>query len=118
MTIEKFNEMRDRINAMRDKPKCNIKGCNNVVGYNRKNQGLRKLCSSHHRKKYGISNANRQQTRKKLIFNNKCSQCEWEGPCDRHRIEQGGLYIQSNVVVLCPNCHRLLHFKEWGYVRK
>ena len=97
------------------RPKCNIEGCNNLSAYNGKTQGYRKLCCSHHRKKYGISNRRRQDNKKKLILNNRCVKCGWNGPCDRHRIEQGGEYKQDNVLVLCPNCHRLLHFKERGY---
>jgi hypothetical protein len=102
---------------MIDKPLCSIPGCNNVRARNNKHQTYRKLCTTHHRLRYGISNANRQTIRKKLIDNNKCIQCGWLGPCDRHRVEHGGEYIPSNVLVLCPNCHRLLHFREWGYIK-
>ncbi len=54
--------------------------------------------------------------RKKIIRlfpnNKKCIICNWEGPCDRHRIVFGvnnGKYEKGNVTILCPNCHRLLH---------
>ncbi len=42
----------------------------------------------------------------------ECVICGWEGPCDKHRIKHGkdgGKYHRGNVMILCPNCHRLLH---------
>jgi hypothetical protein len=42
----------------------------------------------------------------------KCSVCGWKGPCDSHRIlrgKDGGRYTAGNVIVVCPNCHRLAH---------
>lgn len=43
-----------------------------------------------------------------------CSICGWnEASCDLHRIicgKDGGKYKTSNLIVLCPNCHRLVHF--------
>jgi len=42
----------------------------------------------------------------------KCVLCDWEGPCDLHRVifgKDGGSYTQGNVLAVCPNCHRLIH---------
>lgn len=100
---------------MRQRQKCNIEGCNNLQMYN-KNGTYRLICNKHHREKYGISKGNWTQRLKEQIDNNKkCSNCGWEGPCDRHRIvmgKHGGDYTQDNVMILCPNCHRLLHLQE------
>mgnify|MGYP002814665436 CR=1 FL=1 len=97
------------------RPTCTFIGCANLASYNRKSQGYRKFCNTHHRKKYGISNLNRQDKRKRLIPNSKCVKCGWDGPCDRHRVKMGkygGGYTTENVLVLCPNCHRLLHLSK------
>ena len=103
---------------MNSKPKCTFDNCNNVAmstGKNKDNsKRYDKFCSYHHKKKYNMPFGT--GGKKRIMFPNKqCILCGWNGPCDRHRVEQGGEYIQSNVLVLCPNCHRLLHFKEWGY---
>ena len=48
----------------------------------------------------------------KLFPNHQCSVCGWVGPCDRHRVisgRDGGEYIEANVQILCPNCHKLKH---------
>lgn len=90
-----------------DKPKCIIEGCNNVrmsKGSNSKGKTkYKKLCSTHYKLKQG---------RIYDIDTSKCSICNWLGPCDKHRVVygmDGGKYTQGNVIVLCPNCHRLLH---------
>jgi hypothetical protein len=42
------------------------------------------------------------------LVNIKCDLCGWDkAPCDRHRIEKLKGYIKENVMILCPNCHRL-----------
>lgn len=97
-----------RIKRKVNRPKCNIEGCDNIVttkGWNRQGskKRYRKLCSTHYRLKQG-----------KIfkIDTSKCSICNWLGFCDKHRImlgRDGGKYKQGNVIVLCPNCHRLLH---------
>ena len=104
---------------MNNRPKCIIEGCNNNAksrGHNKAgNITFSKLCSSHHNKKYGLPNSSRQRRywkKRKLFPNNECTLCKWVGPCDRHRIKMGkdgGGYVLGNVIILCPNCHRLLH---------
>lgn len=95
------------------RPKCQEKGCNNLA----KSQGRHKD-GTHRHKKYCYKHCcgkkyMNSRTRRKIKFPNlKCILCRWEGPCDRHRIKlgkDGGKYESGNVVILCPNCHRLLH---------
>lgn len=47
------------------------------------------------------------------IKTNTCSLCGWDlAVCDKHRMEpgiSGGTYTRDNILVVCPNCHRLLH---------
>lgn len=43
----------------------------------------------------------------------KCQICGWDGPCDRAHIipkSKGGTYKSNNVLILCPNCHRLYDY--------
>lgn len=46
-------------------------------------------------------------------FGDKCMECGWDkAACDGHHIipsSQGGLNTIENIVILCPNCHRLAH---------
>lgn len=47
--------------------------------------------------------------------NTRCERCGWdEAPCDRHRLSQALGYEAGNVIVLCPNCHRLAHKRKAG----
>lgn len=94
---------------------CVIKDCFNsqrFKGYNSSGQKMwDKLCDKHHRFKYGIIKKSIEffdKSNGAYIPNDKCSRCGWDkGPCDRHRkIKELG-YIEGNVVILCPNCHRL-----------
>lgn len=56
-------------------------------------------------------------SQKKAVRNptEPCWLCLWDVTgCDRHRIkhgEQGGVYVLSNILVLCPCCHRIAHRK-------
>lgn len=44
---------------------------------------------------------------------NPCQNCKWdEANCDVHHIlprSKGGTNEKSNLIILCPNCHRLMH---------
>lgn len=46
-------------------------------------------------------------------YGNRCEQCGWDkARCDVHHRKpksKGGLHTIANAVVLCPNCHRLVH---------
>lgn len=45
-----------------------------------------------------------------------CSNCGWnEAKCDIHHIvpkAKGGSDYPTNLTYICPNCHRLAHFKR------
>lgn len=95
----------------KNRRKCSMAGCNNIAmskGYDSRGKlKLRKYCSTHHKLSNGRCPEGMQAT--------SCSVCNWLGPCDRHRIlfgMDGGRYRQGNVVILCPNCHRLVHLGE------
>jgi 5-methylcytosine-specific restriction endonuclease McrA len=98
--------------------KCKIEGCNNLG----RNRGLTKrgtLCEKHHYLKYPNKiKGNTHKRLKKRLSGVPCQNCGWgETACDLHRIvpaTEGGRYTTDNVVVLCPNCHRLVH---WGHLR-
>lgn len=63
------------------------------------------FCDFHHKTRYGIDPHGFFKL--KNIANNKCERCDWEGPCDRDRLIPEKGYIEGNVQILCPNCHRL-----------
>jgi len=91
--------------------KCNINGCDNVSMLDSRGK-RRKLCTKHHRAKYKIPNLSGKDRIKSKFVNTECTLCGLTGPCDRHRVimgKDGGKYIKGNVIILCPNCHRLLH---------
>lgn len=69
-----------------------------------------KYCEVHHR----IRTANGKKhiswlmKGSQTIGNSKCQLCGWDkAPCDRHRISKEKGYTEENVLILCPNCHRL-----------
>ena len=55
-------------------------------------------------------------SRKKELVGDKCQFCEWDdAPCDGHHlksIKDGGKHKIDNIIILCPNCHRLLHYEK------
>lgn len=89
---------------------CTFPGCSNlaVLGSRDRNK---KFCKTHrYIKKY--SRRHKEDLAKRQFPAKKCVLCGWEGPCDRHRMvlgRDGGRYVEGNVAILCPNCHRLLH---------
>jgi len=91
------------------RPQCIVSGCSNLAAL-AKNGLFRKVCNTHHSIKYGLKSSD--QRRKEDFPACKCVLCGWEGPCDRYRIvwgRDGGKYVKGNVIILCPNCHRLVH---------
>lgn len=80
----------------------------------------RKMCQKHHRDKYNMSSRTDSQhdRLKKKLKGLPCEICGWnEAPCDLHRIvpgKLGGTYRTDNIIVLCPNCHRMRHFSKNG----
>lgn len=57
----------------------------------------------------------------KLERGNKCEKCGWKkSNCDVHHIipkKDGGTNDEDNLIVLCPNCHRVEHDKLRGRFR-
>ena len=96
---------------MKNRPLCIIEGCTNLA-LPRGNGKYRKLCTRHHKEKYGIPYSPYDRI-KKQFPNKKCILCGWEkAECDKHRIlpkNKGGTYKNGNVIIVCPNCHRLIH---------
>lgn len=87
-----------------------------------KNGSYRKICIDHFIKRHGkkpkskkrLSSQNIREKLRKTLDTNKCSICSWIGPCDIHRKIPGflgGKYTFENIMVVCPNCHRLEHRK-------
>ena len=80
--------------------KCTSKGIVNGKRY------YKNLCSVHHRERQLLAGT---------MSRDKCTLCGWIGPCDLHRViwgKHGGEYVRSNVISVCPNCHRLVHSKR------
>jgi hypothetical protein len=105
---------------MKEKQKqCAVEGCPNNARYKGKYVGPFTIekriygtyCEFHHRSKKA-----RQQKTIKYRFtkdarekfpNKKCQRCGWDKAyCDRHRVIPELGYVEGNVLVLCPNCHR------------
>ena len=103
--------------AQTNRPRCALKGCDNLaLPRSKKRGGYNKLCSTHMKVKYGMPQYRVEGTSgaamKRRFPNKECSACGWQGPCDRHRVipeTLGGGYTIGNVTILCPNCHRLVH---------
>lgn len=96
------------------KIKCIIDGCNNLGEWDSiKNYRVyrRRLCSAHrmHLKKHVIKSGRNSYVREKFkeIKCGVCEYCDWKGPCDCHRPNEGR-YTRENMRSACPNCHRLI----------
>jgi hypothetical protein len=114
-------------NGKFERPTCPIPGCNNVVAlsYSRGKVYFKKECTSHFQKRLKITPTpkkhkpgsktqtyKKDQREKKFGPSNVCALCGWMGPCDHHRKVKGKTkgagYVLGNVVIVCPNCHRLI----------
>ncbi len=102
------------------RPKCKLDGCNNLAMMKNKLKngewGFDRLCGTHHRLKYKMKlrpNDEYSQTGLKKLIVKPCERCGWnKSCCDLHRKingKDGGKYVLDNVMVLCPNCHRIEH---------
>ena len=98
---------------------CTIDGCHNRQSLQRTNKDgtktYRRLCDTHHRMKYNMPLNGLGRGWKYRCKQLPCEECGWDkSRCDIHRIvrgKDGGKYNAGNVIVLCPNCHRLRHPK-------
>ena len=92
---------------------CSFVGCKKLCrnkGIYRGTTRYDKWCEYHHRLRYAENGSDIYKTMadKFRIDNSICSVCGWnKAPCDRHRINPDAGYYEENVIVLCPNCHRL-----------
>jgi hypothetical protein len=91
---------------------CEIQGCDNKQVSKGLYKGRKRYdcyCSIHRqiiKEKGGYAASFYKMQRK------KCELCAWIGPCDRHRIISAkgrGKYTKDNIIIVCPNCHRLIH---------
>lgn len=97
-----------------DRKTCIFPGCTKLSRNKGKYKGKVRYdcyCEVHHRMKYKNDNAiSEYMLDRRKIDNSKCSVCGWDkAPCDRHRIKHDEGYKPENILVLCPNCHRLIH---------
>jgi hypothetical protein len=95
---------------MKIRQKCKIEGCNRLgrkKGFFNGEPIYGTKCSFHHKIK--SKNPNTIQFNEKFnLINDKCSLCGWDkAPCDRHRKNPNIGYTIDNVIILCPNCHRI-----------
>lgn len=94
--------------------KCKIENCKNLA----RNRGGGKrgtFCEKHHCLNYPNKfKGNGYEKIKNRLSGVSCQRCGWgESACDLHRIipgNEGGKYTTDNIIVLCPNCHRLVHY--------
>lgn len=93
-----------------NREKCTIDNCNRL----QRNKGMingkkiyGKVCGVHHKRSNGDTETGYHITSR--IPNGKCILCGWnKSYCDRHRLVPELGYIEDNIKLLCPNCHRLV----------
>ena len=96
--------------TIKDRPSCKI--CGNPNGWNRGQGRYVDLCAKHYRKKYNIPHEPKDRFKRKFD-NTTCCICGWnKAPCDRHKLDRKIGYLKGNVIVVCPNCHRMIHQKK------
>jgi len=95
--------------------KCSVAGCNRNGRNKGKYLGKTRYdhkCEMHHKEIY----PNLQNTyfyERSKVENFKCERCGWDKThCDRHRINPNLGYTRENIIILCPNCHRLEDIKK------
>lgn len=97
---------------MNIRKKCKIKDCNRLgrnKGFYKGETRYDNVCELHHRVNRKI-----YYFKKQNIKNKKCKICGWDkAPCDRHRKNPSLGYIKRNVIILCPNCHRIEEYKKY-----
>jgi hypothetical protein len=90
--------------------RCQVDGCELPPAY----AGIR-----HGKKRYKCFCNKHDGERRKLkkeLSDEPCQVCGWkQSYCDTHRVrfgKNGGRYVRENVLVVCPNHHRLIHDKK------
>jgi hypothetical protein len=95
---------------------CKIDGCNRLGRNKGMLNGKRiygNVCEKH--RSDGVTNGFNV---KRNIENKKCEECGWDkAPCDRHRIIPILGYVDGNVKILCPNCHRIEEMKKYKEIK-
>jgi hypothetical protein len=94
---------------------CDYPDCTRLTrnkGFARGKGGLKRrydrFCGWHHRKADGTTPS--PYFLKNQLPNKTCEKCGWDqASCDRHRKVRDRGYTRENVIILCPNCHRLAH---------
>jgi len=98
---------------------------NNLVAWNASRKGRSDIVPwnkgrTYVSKKRAGTYANRSSWMKALnrIYKPCCMICGWDkAPCDCHHIierKNGGKNELNNGIILCPNCHRLVHFGQFN----
>ncbi len=87
---------------------CEYPNCKRVTrnkGYYKGKIRYDRFCGWHHKRSgkqpspYFLKNS---------LPNKQCEVCGWKKAfCDRHRIKPEIGYTKENIMILCPNCHRL-----------
>ena len=119
MENQKFRKMMNTTEKLNTRRKCTVEGCERLGRNKGFANGVRRYdnkCEFHHRTNYKEKTSVGKMFNKKInLDNSKCSVCGWnEAPCDRHRKDPSGDYTDDNVIILCPNCHRIEEMKKWG----
>ena len=101
-------------NIIRPMKKCTCIYCNNIFeSKSTKAKYCSSTCKSKHYRQ--LMSTEQAGTRKlqNILLTFSCENCKWqEGPRDVHHIlpvSEGGKNELSNLITLCPNCHRLAH---------
>jgi len=104
-----------------ERPLCEMPGCEYLA--EPRGDGYRRWCTSHRKNKHWspIGRGHGLGRRLHRSQHEPCDNCGWnEAPCDRHRMIPSYGYVDGNVVILCPNCHRIVTFygehwiERWG----
>jgi hypothetical protein len=105
---------------------CAVEGCSKKTTHKKLRKdgtySWRIRCWTHERDKtpYPGQPPAREKNKKGSMFRvlaselGACVKCGWDKvSCDKHRLVpgcQGGKYEKDNIVMLCPNCHRMAHY--------
>lgn len=65
----------------------------------------------------GVRKYNEANPKQITYYHYRCEKCgkEFESTCDIHHIipkSQGGTNEHNNLIIVCPNCHRIIHTSD------